>query len=164
MASKGNSTGSSSSKSDRELVIRRVFDAPRELVFKAWTDPEHLKQWSAPQGFTIPVAEGDLRPGGKWRSMMRKPDGTELWLGGVYREIVEPERLVFTHAWDDKNGKPGHETVVTVTLVERDGKTEMTFRQGLFESVESRDGHQGGWTECFDRLEELLSRESSTIA
>jgi uncharacterized protein YndB with AHSA1/START domain len=164
MASKGNSTGSSSSKSDRELVIKRVFDAPRELVFKAWTDPEHLKQWSAPQGFTIPVAEGDLRPGGKWRSMMRKPDGTELWLGGVYREIVEPERLVFTHAWDDKNGKPGHETVVTVTLVERDGKTEMTFRQGLFESVESRDGHQGGWTECFDRLEELLSRESSTIA
>jgi uncharacterized protein YndB with AHSA1/START domain len=164
MASKGNSTGSSSSKSDRELVIKRVFDAPRELVFKAWTDPEHLKQWSAPQGFTIPVAEGDLRPGGKWRSMMRKPDGTELWLGGVYREIVEPERLVFTHAWDDKNGRPGHETVVTVTLVERDGKTEMTFRQGLFESVESRDGHQGGWTECFDRLEELLSRESSTIA
>jgi uncharacterized protein YndB with AHSA1/START domain len=164
MASKGNSTGSSSSKSDRELVIKRVFDAPRELVFKAWTDPEHLKQWSAPQGFTIPVAEGDLRPGGKWRSMMRKPDGTELWLGGVYREIVEPERLVFTHAWDDKNGKPGHETVVTVTLVERDGKTEMTFRQGLFESAESRDGHQGGWTECFDRLEELLSRESSTIA
>jgi uncharacterized protein YndB with AHSA1/START domain len=164
MASKGNSTGSSSSKSDRELVIKRVFDAPRELVFKAWTDPEHLKQWSAPQGFTIPVAEGDLRPGGKWRSMMRKPDGTELWLGGVYREIVEPERLVFTHAWDDKNGKPGHETVVTVTLVERDGKTEMTFRQGLFESVESRDGHPGGWTECFDRLEELLSRESSTIA
>jgi uncharacterized protein YndB with AHSA1/START domain len=164
MASKGNSTGSSSSKSDRELVIKRVFDAPRELVFKAWTDPEHLKQWSAPEGFTIPVAEGDLRPGGKWRSMMQKPDGTELWLGGVYREIVEPERLVFTHAWDDKNGKPGHETVVTVTLVERDGKTEMTFRQGLFESVESRDGHQGGWTECFDRLEELLSRESSTIA
>jgi uncharacterized protein YndB with AHSA1/START domain len=164
MAAKGNSTGSSSSKSDRELVIKRVFDAPRELVFKAWTDPEHLKQWSAPQGFTIPVAEGDLRPGGKWRSMMRKPDGTELWLGGVYREIVEPERLVFTHAWDDKNGRPGHETVVTVTLVERDGKTEMTFRQGLFDSVESRDGHQGGWTECFDRLEELLSRESSTIA
>jgi uncharacterized protein YndB with AHSA1/START domain len=164
MASKGNSTGSSSSKSDRELVIKRVFDAPRELVFKAWTDPEHLKQWSAPQGFTIPIAEGDLRPGGKWRSMMRKPDGTELWLGGVYREIVEPERLVFTHAWDDANGNPGPETTVTVTLVERNGKTEMTFRQGAFESVGSRDDHQGGWTECFDRLEELLSRESSTIA
>jgi uncharacterized protein YndB with AHSA1/START domain len=66
---------------------------------------------------------------------------------------------VFTHAWDDEHGKPGHETVVTVTLVERDGKTEMTFRQGVFKSVESRDGHNGGWTECFDRLEELLTRD-----
>jgi uncharacterized protein YndB with AHSA1/START domain len=153
------SIADSTTAQERELVIIRVFDAPRELVFKAWTDPEQLKQWSAPQGFTVPVAEGDLRPGGKWRSMMRKPDGTELWLGGVYREIVEPERLVFTHAWDDEHGKPGHETVVTVTLVERDGKTEMTFRQGVFKSVESRDGHNGGWTECFDRLEELLTRD-----
>jgi uncharacterized protein YndB with AHSA1/START domain len=142
--------------SDRELVITRTFDAPRDLVWKAWTDPERLKQWSAPQGFTIPVSEGALRPGGAWRACMRRPDGTELWLGGVYREIVEPERLVFTHAWDDEKGKPGRQTTVTVTFTERGGKTEMKFRQTGFESVGSRDGHAGGWNESFDRLEELL--------
>ena len=139
-----------------DLVITRVFAAPRELVWKAWTEPERIKQWSAPKDFTMPVAEGDLRPGGAWRSSMRKPDGTELWLGGVYREIVEPERLVFTHAWLDDKGKPGPETLVTVTLTERGGKTEMTFRQTGFDSVESRDGHAGGWNECFDKLENLL--------
>jgi uncharacterized protein YndB with AHSA1/START domain len=88
---------------------------------------------------------------------MRKPDGTDLWLGGVYREIVEPERLVFTHAWLDANGKPGPETLVTVTLTERGGKTEMKFRQTGFDSTESREGHAGGWGECFDKLEELLA-------
>ncbi len=141
-----------------ELVITRVFDAPRDLVWKAWTEPERIKQWSAPKGFTIPVAEGELRPGGAWKSCMRKPDGTDLWLAGVYREIDEPKRLVFTHAWLDENGKPGPETLVTVTLVERAGKTEMEFRQSGFDSIESRDGHAGGWNECFDRLEEFLSK------
>ena len=134
------------------LVITRVFDAPRALVFTAWTDPQHLVRWSCPHGFTLTHCEGDLRPGGRWRSCMRKPDGHDLWLGGVYREIVPPERLVFTHAWDDPQGNPGHETIVTVTLVERDGKTEMTFRQAEFESTGERDGHRGGWTECFEKL------------
>ncbi len=141
--------------SEQELVITRVFDAPRKLVWQAWTDPEKLKHWSAPKGFTLPVSEGELRPGGKWRSCMVTPDGKELWLGGEYREIVEPSRLVFTHAWDSE-GKPGPETLVTVTLVERGGKTEMTFRQTGFDSVESRQGHSEGWNECFDLLEELL--------
>jgi uncharacterized protein YndB with AHSA1/START domain len=141
----------------RELVITRVFDAPRDLVWKAWTEPDRIKQWSAPKGFTIPVAEGELRPGGAWKSCMRKPDGTDLWLGGVYREIDEPKRLVFTHAWLDEHGNPGPETVVTVTLTERGGKTEMNFRQSGFDSIESRDGHAGGWNECFDKLEEHLA-------
>ncbi len=144
----------------RELVITRVFDAPRDLVWKAWTEPERMKEWSAPKGFTIPVNEGELRPGGAWRACMRKPDGTDLWLGGVYREIVEPERLVFTHAWLDEQGSPGPETVVTVTLTERGGKTEMSFHQSGFDSVESRDGHAGGWTECFDKLDEHLAKAS----
>jgi uncharacterized protein YndB with AHSA1/START domain len=87
---------------------------------------------------------------------MRSPDGEDLWLGGLYREIVEPERLVFTHAWDGKDGKPGHETLVTVTLADRAGKTELTFGQAFFESVEERDGHAGGWGECFDRLDDHL--------
>lgn len=144
--------------SERELVITRVLDAPRDLVWKAWTENERMKQWSAPKGFTIPVSEGDLRPGGAWKACMRKPDGTELWLGGVYREIDEPKRLVFTHAWLDENGNPGPETLVTVTLTERGRKTEMNFRQSGFDSVESREGHAGGWNECFDKLEELLAK------
>jgi uncharacterized protein YndB with AHSA1/START domain len=141
-----------------ELVITRVLDAPRELVFQAWTEPEHLVHWSCPHGFTLTHCEGDLRPGGAWRSCMRSPEGRDLWLGGVYREIVAPERLVFTHAWDDAAGKPGHETVATVTLVDQGGKTKMTFRQAFFESVQQRDGHQEGWTECFERLAQHLAQ------
>ena len=143
---------------DLELVINRTFDAPIHLVWKAWTDPDQLKLWSAPRGFTIPVSEGELRPGGSWRATMQQSDGTELRLGGEYREIVEPERLVFTHAWYDENGNPGPETIVTVTLRDRRGKTEMVFTQTGFSSGESRDGHAGGWTECFDKLAELLAR------
>ena len=144
--------------SERELVITRVFDAPRDLVWKAWTENERMKQWSAPKGFTIPVSEGNLRPGGAWKACMRKPDGTELWLGGVYRDIDAPKRLVFTHAWLDENGNPGPETLVTVTLTERGDKTEMNFRQSGFDSVESREGHSEGWNECFDKLEEFLAK------
>jgi len=145
-----------------ELVITRIFDAPRSLVFKAWTEPEHLVHWSAPRGFTMTHCEGDLRPGGAWRACMRSPERGDLWLGGVYREIVAPELLVFTHAWDDENGKRGHETLVTVTLADHAGKTKLTFRQAFFESVASRDGHQGGWTQCFDLLAEYLAEQQET--
>src|SRR5918995_7006135 len=100
---------------ERELVITRIFDAPLSLVFKAWTEREHLVRWSAPRGFTITHCEGAHHPGGAWRCCMRSPEGTDYWLGGVYREIVEPDRLVFTHAWEDEEGKPGHQTLVTVT-------------------------------------------------
>jgi uncharacterized protein YndB with AHSA1/START domain len=148
---------SAASRSTRpELVITRIFDAPPSLVFKAWTEREHLIHWSAPHGFTITHSEGDLRPGGAWRACMRSPDGKDLWLGGVYREIVEPTRLVFTHAWDGEDGKRGHETLVTVTLADHRGKTKLTFRQAFFPSVEERDGHAGGWAECFDRLDDHL--------
>ena len=142
--------------SDRDLVITRIFDAPRDLVWKAWTEPERITQWLAPKGFTIPMAEGELRAGGRWRQAMVTPDGQELRLGGVYREITPPERLVFTHAWDDEHGNPGHETTVTVELIDLGSRTEMRFRQGEFKSIESREGHEGGWSECFDRLEEIL--------
>lgn len=142
---------------DRELVITRVFDAPRDLVWKAWT--EDMSKWSAPRGFTVPVSEGDVRPGGKWRAMMKSPDGKELWLGGEYHEVVPPERLVFTHAWDNQHGQPGDESLVTVELADIGGKTEMTFRQSGFTSIESRDGHKDGWAQCFDILDELLATE-----
>jgi uncharacterized protein YndB with AHSA1/START domain len=141
---------------DRALVVTRVFDAPRSLVFQAWTRKEHLDKWCAPRGFTILYSEGELRPGGAWRSVMRGPDGTEHRLSGVYREIVEDELLVFTHAWEDEHGKRGHETVVTVRFADQGGKTKLTFHQATFETAEARDGHAGGWAECFDRLSDYL--------
>ena len=88
---------------------------------------------------------------------MRAPDGEELRVGGVYREIIPPERIVSTHAWLSPDGTPGHETLMTVDLAARGDRTEMTFRQTGFESVEERDGHRDGWSECFDRLEEQLA-------
>ncbi len=141
-----------------ELVINRKFNAPRELVWKAWTDPEMMKIWSAPRGFTIPRSEGELRVNGPWHATMVKPDGEELNLGGKYLEIVEPERLVFTHTWMDENGNPvSAESTCTVTLTARGNKTDMIFRQTGFDSEGSRDGHSEGWTECFDKLDEMLS-------
>jgi uncharacterized protein YndB with AHSA1/START domain len=142
---------------DRTLLIERVFDAPVSLVWKCFTEQEHLAKWSAPRGFTIPHGEGDLRPGGKWRVCMRAPEGHELWLRGVYRELVEHERIVMTHAWEE-DGVPGHETVVTVRFADAGGgKTKVTLEQTGFESAGARDGHAGGWRECFDLLAEHLA-------
>jgi len=151
-------TNTASTAEALELVIDRTFDAPRELVWKAWTDPEMMKVWSAPRGFTISKSEGELRVDGTWRATMVKPDGEALNLGGKYLEIVEPERLVFTHMWMDENWNAvSPHSVVTVTLTARGQKTEMNFRQTGFDSPESRDGHNEGWAECFDKLEEMLS-------
>jgi len=141
---------------ERELIIRRTFDAPRELVFRAWTEPQLLAQWSCPRGFTCSENRGELRVGGAFSACMRSPEGTEHRLRGVYREIVPPERLVFTHCWVDERGTPGPETLVTVILAERGGRTEMMFHQGLFASIAARDGHEQGWTSCFEQLAELL--------
>jgi len=141
---------------DRSLVLTRVFDAPRHLVFAAWTDKEHIDRWMAPRGFTIPSSEGDLRPGGKWRCLMIAPNGEKYPVRGVYREVVQDELLVFTHVWEEDDGTPEHETVVTVRFVEEGGKTKVTLEQATFKSVESRDGHKGGWTECLEKLAELL--------
>jgi uncharacterized protein YndB with AHSA1/START domain len=139
-----------------ELSITRIFNAPRSLVFKMWAEPEHMDVWSAPNGFTIPAAGMDFRAGGVWHCHMRSPEGTDHRVRGVYREIIPNERLVFTHAWLDAKGKPGHETVVTVTLEDHGRRTKMTFHQGVFETVGSRSGHEGGWTECFGKLDTYL--------
>lgn len=143
------------------LVIERELDAPIAMVWKAWTDPAMMKLWSAPKGFTIPENEGELRPGGEWRSTMHSPEGKDLHLGGEYKEIREPHRLVFTHSWYDETGKPGPETLVTVSLKQLDGKTLMGFRQTGFASQDSRDGHRDGWTQCFEKLEELLAGKTT---
>jgi uncharacterized protein YndB with AHSA1/START domain len=144
---------------ERVLLITQMFDAPRDIVFRAWTEPGRLEKWLGPRGFTAGSVQQDLRPGGAWCARLTE-DGTgrEQWMRGVYREIEEPERLVFTFAWDQDDGSRGHETLVTITFGERGGKTVMTFHQAAFESVERRDGHQGGWTSSFDRLGEFLAR------
>ena len=141
---------------DRELFITRVFDAPRSLVFKAWTKPERIKHWWGPRGFVTLSCEMDFRPGGLWRTRSKAPDGQEFVAHSVFREIIEPERLVFTYAWEDAEGKPKHETLVTITFVEQNDKTLVTFHQGMFESVTSRDEHEEGWLSAFELLMEYL--------
>lgn len=157
-AGKNQSTSTISTASDRELTITRIFNAPRRLVFEAWTKPEHLSRWSGPHGFTTPFGEMDFRPGGAYRTCLRSPEGEDYWVQGFYREIVEPERLVFTHAWENEDGQPKHETLVTVTFAEHGGKTKLTFHQAIFESVESRDSHEEGWSESLDRLNQYLTK------
>lgn len=100
----------------------------------------------------------DLRPGGAYRFHMRSPEGVDHRSQGVFREIVEPERLVFSWAWEDAESKPGHETLVTVSFAEQGAKTKLTLHQAIFESVTARDAHQGGWISCLDRLAEYLAK------
>ncbi len=143
--------------SRHELVITRVFNAPRDLVFSAWTEPEHLAHWSGPAGFTTPHHEMDLRPGGRYRACLRSPEGTDHWVQGEYLEVVPPERLSMTHAWEDAAGLPGPVSTVTVTFTAQGDKTLMTFRQSPFESGSSRDGHAAGWSSSFDKLQDYLA-------
>lgn len=150
-------TTSTSTSTVRELVISRAFDAPRQLVFKAWTEPERLVRWWGPRGFTLPVCKMELRPGGAYRFCMRSAEGTDHWLQGVYREVVEPERLVFTWAWEDAEGQLGPETVVTVTFVEQGDRTRLVVHHARFETDSARDAHQEGWTSCIERLAEYLA-------
>lgn len=136
-----------------ELTIRRTFDAPRDLVFRLWTDGEHLRRWCCPTGFTIPFSEGDIREGGRFRTCMRAPDGTDHWLGGTYVEIVENRRIVFIHAWQDADGNSDHETTVTIDLADAPGGgTALTLHQAFFTSEASRAGHEDGWRETLDGL------------
>jgi uncharacterized protein YndB with AHSA1/START domain len=140
---------------DTELYITRVFDAPRETVFEAWT--KHQLQWMGPRHHPAVHTEQDFRPGGAWRTCLRPvAGGPDLWQGGVFREIVPPERLVYTFMWDKEHPAHGHETLITVVFTEHDGKTRMAFRQQFLPSAGERDGHRGGWTSAFDRLDELL--------
>ncbi|MGB8730662.1 MAG: SRPBCC family protein, partial [Candidatus Sulfotelmatobacter sp.] len=145
---------------DREIVVTRVFDAPRRLVFDAYTQPELLKKWLlGPDGWSMPVCEIDLRAGGKYRYVWRNDsNGREMGMGGVYREVVAPERIVATEAFDEA-WYPG-EAVDTIVLTERDGKTTLT-QTILYNSSETRDAvlkspMQYGMAMSYDRLEQFL--------
>ncbi|PZM08939.1 SRPBCC family protein [Rhizobium tubonense] len=144
----------------RELVIVRRFDAPCDLVFRAWTDPKALTQWSGPAGFKAVGDQLEVWPGGRHRACLIAPDGEEHWVSGKYLEVEPPHRLVFTHAWEIGTGERSPETIVTITLKESDGGTEMTFRQSGFESASSLKGHEDGWSQSFERLGVFLGTES----
>jgi uncharacterized protein YndB with AHSA1/START domain len=138
------------------LSLSRRFKAPRERVFRAFTDPTQLTQWWGPKGFTVPDLALDVRPGGAWRTTMRSPEGKDHIVSGVYRDIVPPSRLVFTWGWET-TGTRGHETVVTIELFEIADGTRLELRQEVFESIESRDQHEHGWGGCLDCLEVALA-------
>ncbi len=153
---------------ERELIITRIFDAPRELVWRAWTDAEHMKRWWGPKVFTAPFIKIDLRVGGEYLFCMRSPEGKDYWSKGVYREIVPLERIVSTDSFADERGNvvpatyyglsPDFplELLVTVTFEEIKGKTKMTLKHVGIPSGEDRDNTQVGWNESFDKLAEVL--------
>jgi uncharacterized protein YndB with AHSA1/START domain len=159
----------STNAAERDLVITRVFDAPRELVFKAWTEPEHLMRWWGPHDWTLAHCTIDFRPGGVWHYGMRGPQGEESWGKAVFREIVEPERIVSTVTFADADGNvvppthyglgPSwpHEMLATVTFAEYQGKTLVTLRMTLGTAPASeREIVQQGWNESFDELADYL--------
>jgi uncharacterized protein YndB with AHSA1/START domain len=134
--------------SEREVVISRIFDAPRELVFKAWTDPEHIAKWYGPKEFIATVIESDVRTGGAYHFHMRGPNYDDHWKG-IYREVVPPERLVFT-------SPAGPDSVVTLTFEDLGGKTKLTLHHVGFETVDARDLREQGWNSSLDCLADYL--------
>ena len=164
MATASSAGLSVSARGEREIEMTRVFNAPRRLVFDAWTKPELLARWLGPRDWTMPVCEIDLRPGGSYRYVLRGPDGSEMVMRGVYREVVPPERLVSTESFEgftEVGWRPEDETVITALFAERDGRTTWTATV-LYPSTEIRDaalGLEPAWTgagESYNRLAEIL--------
>ena len=138
------------------LRLTRTFAAPRKKVFRAWTEPEALKKWWGPEGYATPLAEVDLRVGGRYRLGMRKlPKGNLFYLVGTYREVRPPEKLVYTWVWE---GQPDlGETLVTVEFRDLGDATEVVLTHELFPNEKVRDDHNTGWSSCLDRLAKALS-------
>lgn len=152
-----------------ELVITRIFDAPREMVFRAWTDPAQLARWWGPKGFTTPVCKIDLRVGGEFLYCMRSPEGQDFWGKGIFSEVVPPERLVYTDSFADAEGNSvpaSHygmegdwplETQVSVTFeVEGSGKTKLTLKHSGMPAGPGSEMTGAGWNESLDKLAESL--------
>lgn len=140
------------------LHMERVLSVPREVVFRALTDPGELAEWWGPKGFTCPSVEIDLRVGGGYRIAMQPPDGDRFHLSGEFREVDPPARLAYTFRWEEPD-PDDRETAVTLSLGDRGESTELTMTQGAFATEERRVLHDQGWTESLDRLEGLVSRD-----
>jgi len=156
------------SPEQRDFIITRVIDAPRDIVFRAWTEAEGLLRWWGPRNFTTPYCTVDFRPGGVCLTCMRSPEGRDYWNKGVYREIVEPVRLVITDCFADAEGNPvspaeyempewPQETLREVTFDEIEGSTKITMHESVSEAIAKRYQAPEGWNECLDRLEEYLT-------
>jgi len=137
------------------LRLTRTFQAPREKVFRAWTDPEALKEWYGPAGWSAPSAEVDLRAGGGYRIAMKGPDGEEIRLSGTFREVRPPERLVYTWRWDHWEAGM-QESLVTVELAGKGGSAEFTLTHERFPEKTLCDQHEMGWTWTLDCLAKHL--------
>lgn len=144
------------------VTITRVFDAPRALVWQAWTDPKMMAQWFGPRHFTSAVPEYDVRVGGALRIVMHGPDGNDYPMKGMFREVVAPERLVFTNIALDNDGKHLLEGLTTVTFAEQSGKTTMTLHTHAVGRVpiakQMLSGMNAGWTQSIDKLQELVAK------
>jgi uncharacterized protein YndB with AHSA1/START domain len=137
---------------DRTLIVERVLRATPDKVFQAWTDPSILVQWFGPEGMGIPECEMDVRPDGRWRTVMANDKGDRHTVSGVYHEISPPDRLVMTWAWELPDGEKGHETEIVVTFEDVPEGTKMRLVQSVFESVESCIEHGKGWESTFNDL------------
>jgi uncharacterized protein YndB with AHSA1/START domain len=138
--------------SDKELRIERLIAAPPERVFQYFTDAKLFATWWGPEGTSATVHTLDVRVGGAWRTTMHSRDGKNMIVGGTYRAVEAPRRLVFTWAWEDEKGARGFETEVTITFAAAPGGTKLTILQKEFETVESRDQHGRGWNSTLDKL------------
>jgi uncharacterized protein YndB with AHSA1/START domain len=162
-------------KNEGSVEIQRIIEAPRELVFQAWTDPEHLKRWFAPKGCTIHFEKIDIREGGSFHSCIKNPAYPDCWCIGTYLEIVEPEKIVFRMAVADKNGNlaipasVGHdpawpaETTVTVRLEAAGKQTLFTLHQTVSTELAKRTGAYHGWLEMLDRLDTALGKQQPGV-
>lgn len=142
-----------------KLRLERLIRADRERAFAAWTEPEQIERWSAPEGLSIAEGELDLRVGGRWRAVMVAPDGARHEAFGRYLEVTPPERLVYTHAWRREDGD-SPETTVTVEFLAEGDATRVVLTQEGFATPQSRDGHREGWSSTLDNLEAMFAAES----
>lgn len=140
-----------------ELHISRVFDAPRDLVWDAWTQPAHMRHWNGPRHHPGVAFESDFRVGGAWRGVLKSVEsGRELTQSGEYREIKPKEKLVYTFAWNEAHPAHGPDMLISVAFKDEGAKTRVEFTQQFLPSEAERDGHKEGWTSCFGRLDDLL--------
>jgi uncharacterized protein YndB with AHSA1/START domain len=143
--------------SEHELVLTRELKAPRARVFAAWTDAEQASRWWVPQDSTLLSCEMDVHPGGTWHRRLRVPNGTVITKRGIYREVVAPERLVFTYITEYADGTVDPETLVTVTFEDLGGRTRLTLRHVAFATEAASISHTGGWTGALERFADFIA-------